>query len=81
MDSIRSWGKPPKMTEEKPGSVPSERRRCGSHVYLIVRIQGLEGLLFHELFHLSHIQLFYSVVEVPQPQDHTVRAEHRGDRV
>jgi hypothetical protein len=81
VDSIGSWGNPPKMVEEKLGSVPSQWRRHGSHVYLVVRIQGLEGLLFHELFHLSHIQLFYPVVEVSQPQDHTVRAEHRGNRV
>lgn len=64
------------MMEEKLGSVPSQWRRHGGHLYLVVRIQGVEGLLFHELFHLFHIQLFYSVVEVPQPQDHTVRAEH-----
>lgn len=50
-------------------------------LYLIICIQGLKGLLFNERFHLFHIQLFYSVVEIPQPQDHTVRTEHKGDRV
>lgn len=46
-------------------------------MYLIIRIQRLEGLLLDELFHRFHIQLFYPVVEVPQPQDHTARTEHK----
>lgn len=50
-------------------------------LYLIICIQGLKGLLFDERFHLFHIQLFYSVVEIPQPQDHTVRTEYKRGRV
>lgn len=61
------------------GRLPEEG--LGGHRYLVIRIQGLKGLLFDELFHFFHIQLFYSVVEVPQPQDHTARTEHKGHRV
>lgn len=50
-------------------------------MYLIIRIQGLKVLLLDEVLHCLHVQLFYPVVEVPQPQDHTVRTEHKGHRL
>lgn len=72
-------GKPGFSVPHSGGQLPEEG--TGGHLYLIICIEGLKGLLFDELFHFFHIQLFYPVVEVPQPQDHTVRTEHKGHRV
>lgn len=60
---------------------PLPEEDTGGHLYLIICIQGLKGFLFDEFFHFFHIQDFYPVVEVPKPQDHTVRTEHKGNRV
>lgn len=73
-EEAEGWEARPSRALTAAGQPP---RRVGGRVYLIMRVQLFEGLLFDELFHCFHIQLFYPVVEVPQPQDHTVRTEHK----
>ena len=78
----RSWAA--RLSAPSHGAWEGQRQlpeeHPGGHWYLVIRIQRLKGLLFDEFFHFFHIRIFYPVVEVPQPQDHTAGTEHKGHR-
>lgn len=50
-----------------------------TRLYLVMLIKSLKILLFNVHLHRFHLQLLYPVVEVPKPQDDTVRTAHKGE--